>query len=313
VTGASTPTLEDAPVAPRIRDALRAAVRARRLSCAYLLQGRDGSGKRALARAVAAAALCPRAPEVGDACGACGACRRVAHDTHPDLLELAVEPGKREIPIDAIREAIAFLALAPLEAAGRAVIVDAADRLGDEAANALLKTLEEPPPGAILVLLTSRPEAVLPTVRSRCQPVRLVSASGSARASPRGPSPSPSPSPTREVDETRAAIARRRRLADALLASEPAAVRLGAIAAEVNLELTAGAEAEAVRQELIAALDLAVAGLRTRLLERALRGEPFHAEERAIERLLGAARSLEAYITTAVVIRAVLADVRLAP
>lgn len=126
-------------------------------------------------RASASGGGAPRAV-IKDACGECGACRRIARGVHADLLIVA--PGDSgTIKVDQIREAIDRSAYRPFEGRRRVVIVDGADALMGEAQNALLKTLEEPPPASVFVLVTARPDLLLPTVRSRCQRLRFASLS----------------------------------------------------------------------------------------------------------------------------------------
>ena len=105
----------------------------------------------------------------------CDSCRRALHGFHPDLLTLS--PEGVQIRVDRVREAIAFGAGRPYEAARRVVRVSRAELLGVEAANALLKTLEEPGSRLHWILTTRRPEALLPTIRSRCLTVRVESPS----------------------------------------------------------------------------------------------------------------------------------------
>jgi DNA polymerase-3 subunit delta' len=142
--------------------------------------------KRAIAIALAQALNClapvesriPN-PESRDACGTCPACTRIARNVHPDVL--IVEPGdSRSIKIEQVREAVDRAMYRPFEGRKRVVIVDEADALVDAAQNALLKTLEEPPPSSMFVLVTARPDVLLPTVRSRC--IRLTFAAGAASA-----------------------------------------------------------------------------------------------------------------------------------
>src|SRR5262245_16196954 len=106
-----------------------------------------------------------------DACGTCAACVRIARGVHPDVL--IAEPGDSgTIKIDQIRDLVDRAAYRPFEGRRRVVIVDEADALVTAAQNALLKTLEEPPPSSVFILVTARPDVLLPTVRSRC--IRLV-------------------------------------------------------------------------------------------------------------------------------------------
>jgi DNA polymerase-3 subunit delta' len=136
-----------------------------------IFAGPAGIGKRLTALAVARALNClapTSSPELAiDACGVCAACKRIARGVHPDVL--IVEPGDNgSIKIDQVRELIDRAAYRPFEGRRRAVIVDEADALVPAAQNALLKTLEEPPSGSVFILVTARPDVLLPTVRSRC-------------------------------------------------------------------------------------------------------------------------------------------------
>jgi DNA polymerase III subunit delta' len=107
-----------------------------------------------------------------DACGECSACKRIARGVHADVL--LIEPGETgAIKIDQVRDAIERAAYRPFEGRRRVVIVDDADTVNPEAQNALLKTLEEPPAASTFILVTSRPDMLLPTVRSRCQRLRF--------------------------------------------------------------------------------------------------------------------------------------------
>ena len=107
-----------------------------------------------------------------DSCGECAACKRIARGVHADVLLIA--PGENgAILIDQVRDAIERTAYRPFEGRRRVVIIDGADVLNAQAQNALLKTLEEPPATSCFVLVTSRPDVLLPTVRSRCQCLRF--------------------------------------------------------------------------------------------------------------------------------------------
>jgi DNA polymerase-3 subunit delta' len=147
-----------------------------------ILAGPAGVGKRLVAVATAQAFNClatragpPGSPDEGagrDACGTCAICRRIARGLHPDVP--IVEPGDGgAIKIDVIRDVIDRAAYRPFEGRRRVVIVDDADTLVHAAQNALLKTLEEPPPSSLFLLVTSRPDLLLPTVRSRCPQLRF--------------------------------------------------------------------------------------------------------------------------------------------
>src|SRR4051812_41321204 len=141
-----------------------------------IFAGPAGVGKRLAALSIAQALNClsPRlSNELGlDACGECAACTRIARGVHPDVL--LVEPGDNgSIKIDAVRDLIDRAAYRPFEGRRRAVIIDQADALVAAAQNGLLKTLEEPPSASVFILVTSRPDALLPTVRSRCPQLRF--------------------------------------------------------------------------------------------------------------------------------------------
>ncbi|MFN8544303.1 MAG: DNA polymerase III subunit delta' [Candidatus Binatia bacterium] len=143
-----------------------------RVAGAYLLVGPTGIGKRALADAFAARLLCAT-PGGGDACGRCGECTRVAAGTHPDLRIVARDSDRRDIRIEQARDLIRWLVLRPMTAPRKVALIDGAEYLNDHGQNALLKTLEEPPGSAVLILVAAAPSMLLPTVRSRCQRVRL--------------------------------------------------------------------------------------------------------------------------------------------
>jgi DNA polymerase-3 subunit delta' len=104
-------------------------------------------------------------------CGQCAACSQVAATTHPDLEWVSLVSGKKEIGVEQARRLKRFVQMSSVSAARKMAIVDEAERLSIAAQNALLKTLEEPPGEALLILVTSTPGALLPTVRSRCRTV----------------------------------------------------------------------------------------------------------------------------------------------
>ena len=137
-----------------------------------LFDGPDGVGKRSTAIALASAINCQAADADGDACGRCSTCSRIARGQHPDVTTLSPNE-KGTISVDMAREVIAQAAYRPFEARRRVVVIDDADRLLATAQNALLKTLEEPPPSSMFVLVSSRPDSLLETVRSRCPRVRF--------------------------------------------------------------------------------------------------------------------------------------------
>lgn len=150
-------------------DLLRRAVTGRRPSHAYLFAGPAQVGKTTLALAFAQALLCEK--HTGTPCGECRTCRRIAQGRDPDVQIIAAE--KNTIQIDQVRALQADAALSPLEGQYRLFILREIERATLPAANALLKTLEEPPGHVILILTCVRPDQVLPTIQSRCQVLPL--------------------------------------------------------------------------------------------------------------------------------------------
>jgi DNA polymerase-3 subunit delta' len=140
-----------------------------------IFAGPEGVGKRLTAVALAQALNCDRplsTPAGRDACGECTPCKRIARGVHADVL--VVEPGDSgSIKIEQVRDAIDRAGYRPFEGRRRVVIIDDADALGIQAQDAILKTLEEPPPASVFVLVTNRPDLLVPTVRSRCQQLRF--------------------------------------------------------------------------------------------------------------------------------------------
>lgn len=149
-------------------------LRAGRLGHALLLAGPTGVGKRRFARRLCASLMCESRLDTGDACGRCRGCAQFAAGTHPNLMWIQRglnREGKerRDISIDQMREVMERLALSGHYQGARAVVVDPADLLNSNGVNAVLKTVEEPPPGIHILLISERPMALAPTLRSRCQ------------------------------------------------------------------------------------------------------------------------------------------------
>jgi DNA polymerase III subunit delta' len=152
------------------------AVRRGRLAHAYLFTGPSGIGKRLFAIELAKTLLCeaPTAQVLFQACGHCPACIQVDAGTHPDFAYARRPDDAHEFPIDLMREVCQSFTLKSARGRGRVVILDDVDDLNDESANCFLKTLEEPPPRSVLVLIGSSPDRQLPTIKSRCQLVRFA-------------------------------------------------------------------------------------------------------------------------------------------
>lgn len=161
-----------------------------RLPNSLLFVGPDGVGKREFALETARAVLCHEKVD-GEACGVCGVCIRVAEfaipkqtDNNKDDFKKVFFGGHADVAmvvryrnfvlVDAVRDLESEANYRPFEAQARFFIVDEADRMNDNAANALLKTLEEPPLTSYIFLITSRPDSLLPTIRSRCQTLRFA-------------------------------------------------------------------------------------------------------------------------------------------
>ncbi len=136
---------------------------------AFLFVGDRGSGKKTAALVCAAAVLCGAEDKP---CGQCKSCRQVASGVHPDLLRLGAE-GAASIGIAAVRAMQEKLRVRPFEGERRAIVIEDAHLMTQDAQNALLKTLEEPRPGNVLFLLCEQAESLLPTIRSRCRLVRM--------------------------------------------------------------------------------------------------------------------------------------------
>ncbi len=160
---------------PRVRDLLATAVTEGKLSHAYLFLGAPGAGKTEAARALAECVVCPHG---GD--DTCDECLRVKHGTHPDVKFLQPSSATGYL-VPQVRELIADTTLAPVRSHAKVYVLEQAETLRGAAANALLKTVEEPPEGVMFILIARTAAAVMPTLVSRCQqvPFRVVS-SGAA-------------------------------------------------------------------------------------------------------------------------------------
>lgn len=159
----------------RPKTLLQTALRHDRIAHAYLFHGDEGIGKRLVAVRFAQAINC-EAGDGTDACGSCRSCAQIEARTHPDFL--VIEPDRElanpQIKIEQIRELEQQIVYQPLVGRKKMFLIDEADRMTLSAANALLKTLEEPPDHSVLLLVSSRPSALPATVRSRCQSLRFA-------------------------------------------------------------------------------------------------------------------------------------------
>lgn len=160
-------------------DKLRISAASSRLAHAYAFVGSSGIGKKRFAFELARCLLCDKHPDADlDSCGQCSSCQQVDARTHPDLLTVSLPEGKSELPIKLFigddesrgKEGLCHdLSLKPMSARRRVAIIDDAEWMSEPAANALLKTLEEPPPNSVLILIATSADRLLATIRSRCQ------------------------------------------------------------------------------------------------------------------------------------------------
>jgi DNA polymerase-3 subunit delta' len=251
----------------RLLSLLSRAIGRQSLTPSLILSGPEGVGKGLVAKSIAQELNCLRRSTTmdderwtmddGGACGTCTVCSRIARGSHPDVM--TIEPGDTgSIKVEQVRAAIDRSVFRPFEGRRRVTIIKQADALVMHAQNALLKTLEEPLPASVFVLVTSRPDALLPTVRSRCAHLRFGRL---------------------QVAEVAAVLERSEGYshADALAA---AAASDGSVRRALDLEADALAEARSEAEDL---LEVAGRDPRTRL-ERAkamLKGGGTPAEERA--------------------------------
>ena len=158
----------------RLKDNLKSALRQGKTSHFYLISGPKGSGKRTLARLLAAAMVCAGEDKP---CGVCSHCRKALSGSHPDLITVD-DPEKRYVPVELVRRARANIFVQPNEAAKKVYLFPRGQDMRMESQNALLKVLEEPPSYGVFLLLSDNPEALLPTVRSRCVELNLKALDG---------------------------------------------------------------------------------------------------------------------------------------
>ena len=172
--GLAPPSIDLLPWHAAACDRLSAAVANGRLPHGLLLQGPAGVGTERFASALAAALFCTGRRDRLEACGQCPECHLSKAGTHPDVHWVRPIEDKKSIGVDQVREMCEQLAMTSMRRGYRVAIVAPADRLTPQAQNALLKTLEEPAPRTVIVLVTARPSALLATLRSRCQRIEVA-------------------------------------------------------------------------------------------------------------------------------------------
>ncbi|MGI9860961.1 DNA polymerase III subunit delta' [Moorella naiadis] len=154
----------------QVHQQLRQALQVGKLAHAYLLAGGSEEERRSQALYLATVLNCSNRQD-GEPCGRCLSCRQMAGGNHPDFY--LIEPSGASLKIAQIRELQDRLALQSYQGGARVAVLAGADTMTEAAANCLLKTLEEPPEGAYLLLLAAQPDRLLPTIRSRCQELHL--------------------------------------------------------------------------------------------------------------------------------------------
>lgn len=151
---------------------LKRAIQQNKVVHSYLFSGNEGIGKKWVALQFAKALNCLEGEaEKGDACDRCLSCKKIDHHLHPDVL--LIEPEGQTLKVNQVREIQRDLAYRPYEGRHRVFILAAADRMAPNMSNTLLKTLEEPPLHTVIILLANNLRLMLPTILSRCQPIRF--------------------------------------------------------------------------------------------------------------------------------------------
>ncbi len=155
-----------------VKERLSCAIRAGKASHAYLLEGRAGSGKKTLAYHITAALNCENIAETVP-CGVCLSCRKIYRGISPDVVYISCEKNAKSIGVEKIRRMLEHIQIAPNDLQMKVYVIDDAHKMTEQAQNALLKMIEEPPGRALFLLLCEDSGALLPTVRSRTQHIRM--------------------------------------------------------------------------------------------------------------------------------------------
>jgi len=154
-------------------DLLKGHITKKHVRHAYLFTGPAGVGKRTLALRLIRALNCLNPPQVGDYCSECRSCQLISQNSYPDLHIVATEENERSIKVGQIRTLRRSLSLSPNEGSRRMALLIDFHNATEQAANALLKTLEEPPPQVVMILTANSKESLLPTIVSRCEIISL--------------------------------------------------------------------------------------------------------------------------------------------
>lgn len=263
---------ENEPLIERIENSISQG----RVSHAYIIEGPDYLDKPAFARQFAKGILCP--DRRGDNCGSCAICDKIDHGNHEDLIFVERIKTKQSLGIELIKQMQARISIKP-NGPRYIVIMEEADLMTEDAQNCLLKTLEEPPGGAVLILLSENSESLLPTIRSRCVKYRFEGA-GEVR------------------DEQ---ISKRSREVISQLLDGSPFYRLKEALGEVSRD----------RSEAVALIDCMEERCRELILSRDDRGVPYSAEEigRCVDALEEARRQLSRGLTPSYVMKRFLLSV----
>ncbi len=164
-------TFSDILAQDHITDHFRKTIASNHLSHAYIFTGQDGIGKTLLAKEFSKAIFCSEKSD--DSCNLCHNCVRIEKNHHPDIHWIEIEEKAKFLKIDNIRDLQHSVKLSPVESNYKIFIIKEADRMNEEASNCLLKTLEEPPPNTIIILIANSLTPVKETIKSRCQIIRF--------------------------------------------------------------------------------------------------------------------------------------------